>query len=84
MKSLDFEIAVKTALLKRGMKNQHLAKSVGVSESYLSDILKGNRKAEHYRKFEAIGMVNKNSDKAREKARNKMINRIKRMIKGVK
>lgn len=32
-------------------------------------------------KFEAIGMVNKNSDKAREKARNKMI---KRMIKGVK
>ena len=35
-------------------------------------------------KFEAIGMVNKNSDKAREKARDKMINRIKRMIKGVK
>lgn len=32
-------------------------------------------------KFEAIGMVNKNSDKAREKARNKVINRIKRMIK---
>ncbi|WP_304177950.1 helix-turn-helix transcriptional regulator [Leptotrichia trevisanii] len=50
MKSLDFEIAVKTALLKRGMKNQHLAKSVGVSESYLSDILKGNRKAEPHRK----------------------------------
>ena len=35
-------------------------------------------------KFEAIGMVNKNSNKAREKARNKVINRIKRMIKGVK
>lgn len=35
-------------------------------------------------KFEAIVMVNKNSDKAREKARNKVINRIKRMIKGVK
>ncbi len=35
-------------------------------------------------KFEALEMVNKNSDKAREKARNKMINRIKRMIKGVK
>ena len=33
-------------------------------------------------KFEAIGMVNENSDKAREKARNRMINRIKRMIKG--
>jgi hypothetical protein len=35
-------------------------------------------------KFEAIGMVNKNNDKVREKAQNKMINRIKRMIKGVK
>lgn len=35
-------------------------------------------------KFETLEMVNKNSDKAREKARNKMINRIKRMIKGVK
>ena len=35
-------------------------------------------------KFEAIGMVNKNSDKAREQARNRMINRIKRMIMGVK
>ena len=35
-------------------------------------------------KFEAIGMVNENCDKAREKARNRMINRIKRMIKGVK
>lgn len=33
-------------------------------------------------KFEAIGMVNENSDKAREKARNKVINRIKRLIKG--
>ena len=33
-------------------------------------------------KFEAIGMVNENSNKAREKARNRMINRIKRMIKG--
>ena len=35
MKRLNFEIAVKTALLKRGMKNQNLAKDVGVSESYL-------------------------------------------------
>nr|DAS92122.1 MAG TPA: Regulatory protein-modification, helix-turn-helix, transcriptional regulator, DNA [Caudoviricetes sp.] len=50
MKRLNFEIAVKIALLKRGMKSQNLAKSIGISESYLSDILKGNRKAEHYRK----------------------------------
>jgi hypothetical protein len=33
-------------------------------------------------KFEAIGMVNKNSDKAREKNQKKIINRIKRLIKG--
>ena len=35
-------------------------------------------------KFEAIEMVNKNSEKAREKEQKKLINRIKRMIKGVK
>lgn len=33
-------------------------------------------------KFELLEIVNQNSDKAKEKARNKM--RIKRMIKGVK
>ena len=35
-------------------------------------------------KFEAIGMVNKNSEKARENEQKKVINRIKRMIKGVR
>ena len=33
-------------------------------------------------KFEAIGMANQNSDKAREKNQKKIINRIKRLIKG--
>lgn len=33
-------------------------------------------------KFEALGIVNENSDKAREKNQKKIINRIKRMIKG--
>ena len=33
-------------------------------------------------KFEAIGMVNEYSDKAREKNQKKIINRIKRLIKG--
>lgn len=33
-------------------------------------------------KFEAVGIVNENSDKAREKNQKKIINRIKRMIKG--
>ena len=32
-------------------------------------------------KFEAIGMVNKNSDKAREKEQKKIINRIKKIFK---
>ncbi|EEX75043.1 hypothetical protein GCWU000323_01098 [Leptotrichia hofstadii F0254] len=33
-------------------------------------------------KFETVGMVNENSDKAREKNQKKIINRIKRLIKG--
>ena len=33
-------------------------------------------------KFEAIGMVNKNSDKAREKNQKKIINRIKGWLRG--
>nr|DAS19190.1 MAG TPA: SOS-response transcriptional repressor [Caudoviricetes sp.] len=68
MKSLNFEIAVKTALLKRGMKNQNLAKDVGVSESYLSDILKGNRKAERHRKriCEILDLDYKNLNKESE------------------
>ena len=33
-------------------------------------------------KFEAVGMANKNRDKAREKNQKKIFNRIKRMIKG--
>ena len=32
-------------------------------------------------KFEAVGIVNENSDKAREKNQKKIINRIKRLIK---
>jgi len=50
MENLEFEISVKTTLLKRRLRNTDLASMIGVSESYLSDILKGNRKAEHYRK----------------------------------
>ena len=50
MRNLEFEISVKTALLKRRLRNTDLANMIGVSESYLSDILKGNRKAEHHRK----------------------------------
>jgi cro protein len=50
MENLEFEISVKTALLKRRLRNTDLANMIGVSESYLSDILKGNRKAEHHRK----------------------------------
>jgi len=47
----EFEIAVKTALIKNEKLNlSKLAKELGISAAYLSDVVRGNRKAEHYRK----------------------------------
>jgi DNA-binding helix-turn-helix protein len=47
----EFEIAVKTALIKNEKLNlSKLAKKLGISAAYLSDVVRGNRKAEHYRK----------------------------------
>lgn len=51
MNKQEFEIAVKTALIKNEKLNlSKLAKELGISAAYLSDIVRGNRKAEHYRK----------------------------------
>jgi len=46
---LDFEIAVKTEMIKKELTLKALAKEFGISTAYLSDIVKGNRKAEHIR-----------------------------------
>lgn len=51
MNKQEFEIAVKTALIKNEKLNlSKLAKKLGISAAYLSDVVRGNRKAEHYRK----------------------------------
>lgn len=51
MNKQEFEIAVKTALIKNEKLNlSKLAKKLGISVAYLSDVVRGNRKAEHYRK----------------------------------
>ena len=48
---LIFEIDVKSALIKKGQTMSSLAETLGISVSYLSDIIRGNRKAEHYKEL---------------------------------
>lgn len=50
MKKLDFEMAVKRALREREMSVKNLAEKLEISVAYCSDIIRGNRKAEHMRK----------------------------------
>lgn len=49
MDNQKFQIAVKTALIKKQMTSKALAEEIGISPAYLSDIIRGNRKAEDYR-----------------------------------
>lgn len=49
-----FEIEVMIALKKIGKTNKWLAEQIGISPSYLSDILHGNRKA-----TEKVELINK-------------------------
>lgn len=41
----EFEIQVKTALMRRNKNLSWLAETLGISVAYLCDILAGNRKA---------------------------------------
>lgn len=51
MKNISkFEISVKTELLKKKLTLTALAKKLGISVAYCSDIVKGNRDAQHLRK----------------------------------
>lgn len=43
---MNFEIQVKTELIKQGKTLTELAHELGISVPYLSDIVRGNRKAE--------------------------------------
>ena len=46
----EFEKTVRKTLIDRDMKLTDLAEAVGISLTYLYDILNGNRKAEHQKK----------------------------------
>jgi len=46
----EFEKAVRKALIDRDMKLTDLANAIGISLTYLYDILAANRKAEHQKK----------------------------------
>jgi DNA-binding Xre family transcriptional regulator len=46
----EFKKAVRKALIDRDMKLTDLANAIGISSTYLYDILAGNRKAEHQKK----------------------------------
>ena len=48
---MDFEIEVKAALIRRRMTQGALAKELGITTPYLSDILRGNRKGGKYREL---------------------------------
>ncbi|NLY20706.1 MAG: helix-turn-helix transcriptional regulator [Tissierellia bacterium] len=47
---IEFEVEVKEAMLRKGITMTDIANELGVSVGYVSDIVKGNRKPEHYRK----------------------------------
>ncbi|WP_198021075.1 helix-turn-helix domain-containing protein [Peptostreptococcus sp. MV1] len=46
---MDFKIKVRTALLEQNKSMKQLSEELGISQAYLSDIVNGNRKADHYR-----------------------------------
>ena len=46
----EFEKAVRKALIDKDMKLTDLADTIGISLTYLYDILNNNRKAEHQKK----------------------------------
>lgn len=49
MENLNFEIKVYTKIKKNKMKYKELANNLGITQAYLSQIIKGKRKAEKYR-----------------------------------
>ncbi|PKR84892.1 helix-turn-helix domain-containing protein [Heyndrickxia camelliae] len=50
MENKQFQINVQTALILKEMTMTEVAKKIGISVSYLSDIVKGNRRGEKYKK----------------------------------
>ncbi|OZV10753.1 transcriptional regulator [Tissierella sp. P1] len=54
----DFGVEVRGVMLKKGITMTSLAKELGISVTYLSDILRGTRKGAKQRKriVQALGM----------------------------
>lgn len=46
----SFEMSVKSELLKKRITITELAQQLGISVAYCSDIIRGNRNAQHLRK----------------------------------
>lgn len=49
MENIEFEIEIYTKIKKNKMKYKELANNLGITQAYLSQIIKGKRKAEKYR-----------------------------------
>lgn len=50
MSRVEFEIAVKTAMIRKSLNLSKISKIMGISAAYLSDIIRGNRKANSQKK----------------------------------
>ena len=46
----NFEILIKSELVKRRLTITELAQQIGISIPYCSDVIRGNRDAQHIRK----------------------------------
>lgn len=46
----NFEITVKSKLLKKRLTITEIAQKIGISIPYCSDVIRGNRDAQHIRK----------------------------------
>lgn len=51
MPDTDFEIEVKVALIRKRITQNEFAKELGITNAYLSDILRGNRKGGKYKEL---------------------------------
>lgn len=45
----EFGMKIRSEMLKKGVKLTRLANELGISNSYLSEILKGTRSGTHYK-----------------------------------
>lgn len=49
MKYSEFGVRIRAQMLRKGVKGTAIAKQLGISNAYLSDILRGARNGEKYK-----------------------------------